>query len=180
MAFTNKIFAYLRGNNDQFTDVKIVSSQQVWFKAHKFVLAAASPVFYQLFISDPECRVVFMDASTAGLKNFHRFIYFGKATLKKGNVDEVEAIAENLGVLPLMLALEEVKKKNRKLICRICGRIFKYRSHVKEHLATKHYKQDLMNTFAECFGDIKKVSIIFMFFFITNVLIFSVVYVVIS
>ena len=57
MAFTNKIFAYLRGNNDQFTDVKIVSSQQVWFKAHKFVLAAASPVFHELFLSDPKCKI---------------------------------------------------------------------------------------------------------------------------
>ncbi len=63
--------------NQDETDVKLIPKDGENFSAHKFILAARSPVFAALF-SNKEVEHVYMDCNDDKLEQFINFIYVGE------------------------------------------------------------------------------------------------------
>ena len=82
--------------------------------------------------------------------------------LVQGGAKKLKFLAMSLDIAPLVTALEGVLAANKAMLaCNLCGKEFKYRSVLHEHIAVKHKKQDLLAQYPECF-DNKQVQLTFL------------------
>merc|ERR1719318_2455492 len=72
-------------NENTFSDVTLVSDDQIQFHAHKFVLSACSPVLKDLLVSNihPHPLLYLRGVSHKQLKSLIKLMYFGEASLNQ-------------------------------------------------------------------------------------------------
>ena len=99
----NTAFANLRGNND-FSDVTLACEDGQQFEAHKVILVASSPFFYNLLkIKKHNHPLIYMrGVKSEDLVAILDFFYCGEANIFQENLDSFLAIAEELKLKGLM------------------------------------------------------------------------------
>ena len=94
--------AYLYRNNI-YTDVTLVSDDQILSHAHKFVLSAFSQVFSKLIVNNPHSYpiIYLRGLHHRDLQTILVFIYLGKSDYSHIRAAELTRILEDLHVLRL-------------------------------------------------------------------------------
>ena len=89
--------------SDDFSDVTIITEDQKRFKAHKNILAAASPVLKELLKVQHEAnQILFMRGTfSAEIKSMLDFIYLGSVTVDYEKVHELVDLAKDLRIKQL-------------------------------------------------------------------------------
>ena len=98
-------------NNDVMSDVTFVIKDAmedvVVFKAHKFVLAVSSPVFYAMFygrLSERKDKIELPDCDSESFLEFLRFLYCDEVNLTGSSVLQVLYLAKKYIVPQLEIA----------------------------------------------------------------------------
>ena len=88
--FQAHVFAFLKdlGKEDHFSDVTLVSEDNLRIKAHKVVLSSFSSFFRNIFMSNPHpSPMLFMKGASYGvLCKILDFIYTGEATVRESDI----------------------------------------------------------------------------------------------
>ena len=94
---------HLRASND-FADVTLASSDGEQVKAHKFVLAAASPVFQKILIKDKVAHpIIYMrGVALPALEALVEFLYSGEVDMGVEHLESFLNIARELGLEGLL------------------------------------------------------------------------------
>ncbi|XP_054721426.1 rho-related BTB domain-containing protein 2-like [Uloborus diversus] len=103
-------------------DVKIIVGSRV-FHSHKFILAAASSYFHQIFISLSEVKVqqgnkyetltAFKEFSPSTISSFLRFVYSGEVgTTSYIDLSELQEVAEITSIFELKVLMQEIQSGN--------------------------------------------------------------------
>ena len=92
-----------------FTDVTLVSSDQMEVQAHKVVLSAWSPVLRKMFLNNTQGHTMLYLRGVPGklLQSILRFMYFGEVTIEK---DEVHGFIEFVNDLEVEDLVEKDKR----------------------------------------------------------------------
>ena len=87
--FTKGTFRNLL-NDEDFTDVTLACDDGQLVKAHKVILAAASPFFKRILgqAAHPHPLIHIQGIKAFHLKLMLHFIYLGRATIETGDVEE--------------------------------------------------------------------------------------------
>ena len=95
-------FAELIAENS-FSDVTLISDDQVKTLAHKFVLSANSPVLKDLLISNPHSHpiVYLRGVKHRELQSLLQFMYLGEAHIHYDHIDDVMQTAKDLQIKEL-------------------------------------------------------------------------------
>ena len=86
-----------------FSDVTLVTQEQVQIKAHKFVLSACSPVLQSLFLKNPHPNTLIYlhGVKKEELECLLEFMYFGETRIDQDSIDEFLKVANNFKVKEL-------------------------------------------------------------------------------
>ena len=86
-----------------FSDVTLVSDDQVYFQAHRIVLSACSPVLKHLLLTDPQAHpMLFLrNINQRELKSLLSFMYFGEVAVQKNSIQLFLDIAAHLTIKEL-------------------------------------------------------------------------------
>ena len=81
-----------------FTDVTLVSSDQIQIQAHKIVLSACSPVLKNLLLNNPHSHplIYLTGVKQQGLQSVLQLMYFGETTAHQNCIDELMGVALDL------------------------------------------------------------------------------------
>jgi len=148
---------------NSYTDITLVSDEQVAFRAHKFVLSTESSILKDLIISNPcDHPLIYL----RGVKKFElqailQFLYLGKAICTKNLEGKVEKVALDLKIEKLVSAIKErrdeesrkharVEKQNA---VKIMPDIISAKIRQTEDYLTETYKED--------FGDVSSADRLF-------------------
>ena len=106
-------------NNSVMSDISFVTRDmagtEVVFKAHKFVLAVSSPVFYAMFygkLSESKDKIELPDCDSESFFEFLRFIYCDEVNLTGSSVMQVSYLAKKYIVPELELACTNFLTEN--------------------------------------------------------------------
>ena len=90
-------------NQNRFSDVTLVSDDQVPFYAHKFVLSACSPVLKDLLIANPHpSPLIYMrGVNNVELKTVLQFMYLGETRIDHDRIDDFLNVVKNLEIKQL-------------------------------------------------------------------------------
>ena len=83
-----------------FSDVTLVSDDQIPFKAHRFVLSAFSPVFKNILLNNPHSRpLIFLrGVNHQELNSILQLIYLGEASIYNENIRRFAQVAKDLQI----------------------------------------------------------------------------------
>ena len=86
-----------------FTDVTLVSDDQIQMPAHKIVLSACSPVLKSLLLNNPHSHplLYLRGIKQQQLQYILQFMYFGEATIHQNRINEFMDVALDLEVKEL-------------------------------------------------------------------------------
>merc|ERR1719318_693537 len=86
-----------------YTDVTLVSDDQIQFQAHKFVLSACSPILKNLLLNNPHSRplIYLRSIKHQELESILQFIYLGEARFYEDNMDRFMEAAKDLQIKQL-------------------------------------------------------------------------------
>ena len=87
-----------------FTDVTLVSDDQIQIPAHKIILAAASPVLRNFFLrnSNPEKPLIYLRGLTDNiLESLLKYIYLGEVQINYESIKEFMTAAKDLKIREL-------------------------------------------------------------------------------
>ena len=104
--FTKRTFRNLL-NDEDFTDVTLACDDGQLVKAHKVILAAASPFFKRILAqaAHPNPLIHIQGIKAFHLKLMLHFIYLGRATIETGDVEEFFESTRSLKIEGLEEAL---------------------------------------------------------------------------
>ena len=99
-------------NDEDFTDVTLACDDGQLVKAHKVILAAASPFFKRILTqaAHPNPLIHIQGIKAFHLKLMLHFIYLGRATIETGNIEEFFESTRRLKIEGLEEALEGERK----------------------------------------------------------------------
>ena len=99
-------------NDEDFTDVTLACDDGQLVKAHKVILAAASPFFKRILAqaAHPNPLIHIQGIKAFHLKLMLHFIYLGRATIETGDVEEFFETTRSLKIE----GLEEARDGERK------------------------------------------------------------------
>ena len=85
---------------NSFSDVTLVSDDQIQFQAHKFVLSACSPVMKTMLENNTHSHplIYLKGVSHQELQSILQFMYLGEVTVYSNHVDAFLDIANNLEI----------------------------------------------------------------------------------
>ena len=100
--------------SESVTDVTLVSSDQLYFKAHKVVIGAGSSILNDIVnktkVND---SFIFMRGVTGkDLKSILSFVYLGEVSIDRERMNEFLEIARDLGIKGLSVRESETNAKN--------------------------------------------------------------------
>ena len=86
-----------------FSDVTLVSDDQIPFPAHRYVLSAFSPVLKDILLNNPHSHpLIFLrGVNHQELDSILQFIYLGKASVYHGNMRRFAQAAKDLQIKQL-------------------------------------------------------------------------------
>ena len=86
-----------------FSDVTLVSDEQIPFPAHRYILSAFSPVFKDILLNNPHSHpLIFLrGVNHQELDSILQFIYLGKASVYHGNMRRFAQAAKDLKIKKL-------------------------------------------------------------------------------
>merc|ERR1711983_451814 len=95
--------------SESVTDVTLVSSDQLYFKAHKVVIGAGSSIFNDLVNkTHVDNTFIFMRGVTGNdLKSILSFVYLGEVSIDHERMDDFLEIARDLGIKGLSASARE-------------------------------------------------------------------------
>merc|ERR1712212_979599 len=88
------------GEAGHFTDVTLVSDDQIQTPAHKVVLSACSPVLKTLLVNNPHSHpLLFLRGiKQTELEAILRFMYFGETQIFENRINDFVSVAKDLEV----------------------------------------------------------------------------------
>ena len=86
--------------NKSFTDVTLVSDDQIPFQAHRFVLSAFSPVLKNILLNNPHSHpLIFLrGVNHEDLYSILQFIYLGEASINFENMRRFALYLGNMNI----------------------------------------------------------------------------------
>jgi hypothetical protein len=98
--FKNHLASSLRDliTENMFSDVTLVSDEQIQFQAHKFVLSACSPVLKNLLLNNPHSHplIYLRGVKQQELQSILQFMYLGEARIHQDHINTLFNIANDL------------------------------------------------------------------------------------
>ena len=87
---------------DDFTDVTLVCEDMNYFRAHKNILSACSPVFRDKMRNLGEKSIIHLRSiCSTELESIMQFIYFGEATIQEARMKQFLSLAKFLKIKEL-------------------------------------------------------------------------------
>ena len=87
-------------HDDKYSDVTLVSDDQIQFKAHKIVLSACSPVFKKIIDNNPSLHplIYLRGIQSYEMESILQFMYLGEARFYQVRMGEFIKVAKDLEV----------------------------------------------------------------------------------
>ena len=87
-------------NSNEFTDLTLVSDDRKYFKAHKIVLCASSPVLKNIINDNPSSSplIYLRGVHSQEVESILQFVYLGKATFYRDRINEFLKVAKSLEI----------------------------------------------------------------------------------
>merc|ERR1712168_1352987 len=97
------------GEEGHFTDVTLVSDDQVQTKAHKVVLSACSPVLKSLLVNNTHSHplLYLRGIKQTELQAILKFMYFGETQIFEQRINDFVTVAKDLEVKEISEEREE-------------------------------------------------------------------------
>ena len=167
--FNNHLLSHLSDllTEHSYSDVTLVSDDQIAFQAHKFVLSASSPVLRNLLLNNPNSHplIYLRGIAQQDLHSLIQFMYTGEFKVHSDQIDSFVNAAKDLEMKELfqltaetLLDKQDVLLPNeaddeygcdesstfegntsrQSLKCEDCATILSNRSHLMRHRRSKH------------------------------------------
>ena len=88
-----------------FTDVTLVSDNQVQMPAHKVILSDCSPVLKNLLLNNPHTHplIYLRGVKQEAMQSILKILYLGEATINQDRINEFIETALDLGVKEIIM-----------------------------------------------------------------------------
>ena len=85
---------------DNFSDVTLVSDDQISFQAHRYVISALSPVLKNILLDNPHSHplIYLRGINHQELDSILQFVYLGEALVYKRNINRFAKAAKDLKI----------------------------------------------------------------------------------
>merc|ERR1719187_3128639 len=102
------------GEEGHFSDVTLVSDDQVQTPAHKVVLSACSPVLKTLLVNNPHSHplLYLRGIKQTELQAILKFMYFGETQIFENRINDFVSVAKDLEVKEISQEQEENEEES--------------------------------------------------------------------
>ena len=100
--------------SNEFTDVTLITDDKKYYKAHKVILCASSPMFKNILSDNTNTLIYLRGIQSGDLELILQFIYTGETTLYQDRMNEFFNVAKNLEIKEISKEIPEKKMKCKK------------------------------------------------------------------
>ena len=103
------------GLEGHFSDVTLVSDDQIQTKAHKVVLSACSPVLKTLLVNNPHSHplLYLRGIKQTELQAILKFMYFGETQIFENRINDFVSVAKDLQLKAISEGQKDEKESNK-------------------------------------------------------------------